>query len=144
MPRRPAMPYGSIRSSEAVSAMAADVPAEVGSADAAADVPAEAWTHEGAAEAAAEAGANDDARPAPDARKPPVEPDRNAHAEVDARAPAPDPRSGDPVPAEAGRVHVLVGIDGHAAALRRRVDVLIAVRHPQPAALLREDPLTGS
>src|SRR5262245_20468911 len=119
---------------------AAEVAAEA--ADATADVTAEVTARH--ADVTAEAGANDEARAADEVRAmPPAEP-RASDAEVHARSPAPDPRRGDPGPAVGRRVDVLVWIDGRAVRRRRRVDVLLTVRHPEPAALLRVDPLPRS
>src|SRR5262249_32584281 len=62
-----------------------------------------------------------------------------ADAEVDPRAKAPDPRRGEPGPAVCRRVDVRRRILDAV----RRVDVLVAVRHPDPAVLPRVDPLTA-
>src|SRR3954468_9153810 len=63
---------------------------------------------------------------------------RAANAEVRVGTPAPDPRRGNPAPADSHRVDESVRDVG---ARRSFVDVLISVRHPHPAVLAGEDPL---
>ena len=63
---------------------------------------------------------------------------RPPHSEVGISAPTPQPRRGNPRPAHAHAVDVLIRRRRAVGSLH---DVLLAVRHPDPAVLVRVDPL---
>src|SRR5882724_2206341 len=69
----------------------------------------------------------------------PTEVRRPPDAEVRIRAPTPKPRCGDPRPADPYTIDVLIRRSG---AVGSFVDVLLAIRHPDPAILAGVDPLT--